>query len=80
VKVGNSSIFSGVEVEVMKTPFKGTNGHICFATNYIERAVNYMSTVLGVEFEEPKRDEKGKYKAIYLKEEVGGFAIHLLQK
>ncbi len=80
VKVGNSSIFSGGIVEVMKTPFKGTNGHIAIRTNYIERAVNYMSTVLGIEFEEPKRDEKGKYKALYMKEEVGGFAIHLLQK
>ena len=80
VKVGNSSIFSGGIVEVMKTPFKGTNGHIAIRTNYIERAVNYMTTVLGVEFEEPKRDEKGKYKALYMKEEVGGFAIHLLQK
>ena len=79
-KTGNSSIFSGTAVEVMKTPFRGTHGHIAIRTNYIERAVNYMSTVLGVEFEEPKKDEKGKYKTIYLKEEVGGFAIHLLQK
>ena len=37
-------------------------------------------STLGVEFEEPKRDEKGKYKAIYLKEQIGGFAVHLLQK
>lgn len=79
-KVGNSSVFAGTAVEVMKEPFKGANGHIAIRTNYIERAVNYMSTVLGVEFEEPKRDEKGKYKAIYLKEEVGGFAVHLVQK
>ena len=79
-KVGNSSIFAGTAVEVMKTPFKGKNGHIAIRTNYIERAVNYMSTVLGVEFEEPKKDDKGKYKAIYLKEEVGGFAVHLVQK
>lgn len=79
-KIGNSSIFAGTAVEVMKTPFKGANGHIAIRTNYIERAVNYMSTVLGVEFEEPKKDEKGKYKAIYLKEQVGGFAIHLKQK
>ena len=79
-KVGNSSIFSGTAVEVMKQPFKGKNGHIAIRTNYIERAVNYMTTVLGVEFEEPKKDDKGKYKAIYLKEEVGGFAVHLVQK
>ena len=80
VKVGNSSIFAGTAVEVMKKPGRGTNGHIAIKTNYIERAVNYMSTVLGVEFDEPSRDDKGKYKAIYLKEEVGGFAIHLMQK
>ncbi|MBQ1849194.1 MAG: bifunctional 4-hydroxy-2-oxoglutarate aldolase/2-dehydro-3-deoxy-phosphogluconate aldolase [Lachnospiraceae bacterium] len=79
-KIGNSSIFAGTAVEVMKTPFKGANGHIAIRTNYIERAVNYMQTVLGVEFEEPKRDEKGKYKAIYLKEQIGGFAVHLVQK
>lgn len=79
-KVGNSSIFAGTAVEVMKQPFKGKNGHIAIRTNYIERAVNYMTTVLCVEFEEPKKDDKGKYKAIYLKEEVGGFAVHLVQK
>ncbi|MBO4515065.1 MAG: bifunctional 4-hydroxy-2-oxoglutarate aldolase/2-dehydro-3-deoxy-phosphogluconate aldolase [Lachnospiraceae bacterium] len=79
-KIGNSSVFAGTAVEVMKTPFKGANGHIAIRTNYIERAVNYMTTVLGVEFEEPKRDEKGKYKAIYLKEQIGGFAVHLVQK
>lgn len=79
-KIGNSSIFAGSAVEVMKTPFKGEHGHIAIRTNYIERAVNYMTTVLGVEFEEPKRDEKGKYKAIYLKEQIGGFAVHLVQK
>ena len=79
-KIGNSSIFAGTAVEVMKTPFKGANGHVAIRTNYIERAVNYMTTVLGVEFEEPKKDEKGKYKAIYLKEQIGGFAVHLVQK
>ena len=79
-KIGNSSIFAGTAVEVMKTPFKGANGHIAIRTNYIERAVNYMQTVLGIEFEEPKKDEKGKYKAIYLKEQIGGFAVHLVQK
>ena len=32
-KVGNSSIFSGTAVEVMKQPFKGKNGHIAIRTN-----------------------------------------------
>ena len=66
----------------MKAPGKGTKGHIAIRTNFIERAVNYMSTVLGAEFDESsaKFDDKGKLKAIYLKEEIGGFAVHLVNK
>ena len=81
-KVGNSSIFAGTALEVMKTPYLGKNGHIAIRTNYIERAINYLENVLGVEFdkESEKRDAKGVLKAIYLKEEIGGFAVHLVQK
>lgn len=81
-KAGNSSIFAGSALEVMKTPYLGQNGHIAVRTNYIERAVNYLSTVLKVEFDEEtaKKDNKGNLKAIYLKEEIGGFAVHLVQK
>ena len=82
VKVGGSSVFAGTAVEVMKKPYLGANGHIGIRTNYIERAMNYMTTVLGVEFDEStaRRDAKGNLKAIYLKEEIGGFAVHLVQK
>lgn len=81
-KVGASSIFAGTALEVMKEPYLGKHGHIAIRTNYIERAVNYMETVLGVEFnaESAKRGPKGELKAIYLKEEIGGFAVHLVQK
>ncbi len=81
-KVGNSSIFAGSALEVMKTPYLGKNGHIAIRTNYIDRAVNYMESVLGVKFNEEsaKRDAKGNLKAIYLDEEIGGFAVHLVQK
>ncbi|MBQ3898901.1 MAG: keto-hydroxyglutarate-aldolase/keto-deoxy-phosphogluconate aldolase, partial [Lachnospiraceae bacterium] len=63
-------------------PYLGTHGHIAIRTNYIDRAVNYLSTVLGVEFDEStaKKDDKGKLKAIYMKEEIGGFAVHLVNK
>ncbi len=82
VKNGNSSVFAGSALEVMKSPYLGKNGHIAIRTNYIERAVNYMENVLGVRFAEDsaKRDAKGALKAIYLDEEIGGFAIHLVQK
>lgn len=82
VKAGNSSVFAGTALEVMKAPYLGKNGHIAVRTNYIDRAVNYLSTVLGVEFDEStaKKDAAGGLKAIYLKEEIGGFAVHLVQK
>ena len=79
VKVGNSGSFAGTIVEVLNAPGRGTHGHIAIRPNYIERAINYMSTVLGVEFHEPVM-KNGKITAIYMKEEIGGFAIHLLQK
>lgn len=81
-KVGGSSVFAGKALEVMKKPYLGKNGHIAVATNYIVRAVNYLENVLGVEFDETtaKKDDKGNLKAIYLKEEIGGFAVHLVQK
>ncbi|MBQ8175891.1 MAG: bifunctional 4-hydroxy-2-oxoglutarate aldolase/2-dehydro-3-deoxy-phosphogluconate aldolase [Oscillospiraceae bacterium] len=80
-KVGNSSIFAGSAVEVMKAPYLGKNGHIAIGTNYIERAVYHLEK-RGVEFdkETEKRDAKGNLKAIYIKGEFGGFAVHLVQK
>ncbi len=81
VKNGNSSLFAGTEIEVMKAPYLGAKGHIAYKTNYIDRAVNYLKS-RGYEFDEDsaKYDAKGKLVAIYLKQEFGGFAVHLLQK
>ncbi|MGN0298155.1 MAG: bifunctional 4-hydroxy-2-oxoglutarate aldolase/2-dehydro-3-deoxy-phosphogluconate aldolase [Lachnospiraceae bacterium] len=80
-KVGNSSVFAGTVVEVMKAP-KGTNGHIGIRTNYIDRAVYYLESK-GYKFDpaSAKFGPDGKtLKAIYMEGEVGGFAIHLVQK
>ena len=74
-KAGSSSIFAGSAVECMKAPYLGKNGHIAIATNSLDRAVYHLGRQ-GVEFDESTR----KPKAIYLKQEVGGFAIHLVQK
>ena len=80
-KAGSSSIFTGKAAECMKKPGRGAHGHIAIATNSVERAVSYLSRQ-GVEFIEDSRvlDAKGKTRAIYLKQELSGFAIHLLQK
>lgn len=79
-KAGNSSIFAGTGVEVMKTNYLGKNGHIAVATNDIEKAKAYLA-VQGIEFdEESAKYKNGKMVAIYLREEFGGFAVHLVQK
>lgn len=82
VKDGNSSVFAGSAVEFMKKPGAGSKGHIAIRTNFADRAVNYMSSVLGIEFDESsaKYDDKGRLKAIYLKEEICGFAVHIVNK
>ena len=75
------SYFADKYVEVMKTPYLGEHGHIAIRTNYLDRAVNYLE-VQGIEFNEDskKYNDKGALAAIYLKEEFGGFAVHLVQK
>ncbi|HCA69070.1 MAG TPA: 2-dehydro-3-deoxyphosphogluconate aldolase [Lachnospiraceae bacterium] len=79
--VGNSSIFAGTAVEVMKTPYLGKNGHIAIQTNDIKRAIYHLSK-RGVVFdmETAKYDSTGAMKTVYMKDEVGGFAVHLVQK
>lgn len=78
---GNSSIFAASFIEVLKNPYLGKNGHIAVKTNFIKRAVYHLKSN-GVEFDEgtAKHDEKGNLVAIYLKGEIGGFAVHLIQK
>ncbi len=77
-KVGNSSIFAGTAIEVMKTPYLGAMGHIAIQTNYVERAVYHME-LQGFEFnKESAKYKDGKLMAIYLKDEIGGFAVHLV--
>lgn len=79
-KVGNSSVFAGTGVEVMKTPYLGKNGHIAIGTTDIEGAVKYLEAK-GVVFDpETAKYKNDKMIAIYMKEELGGFAVHLVQK
>ncbi len=77
-KVGNSSVFAGEGIEITKTPFLGSKGHIAIGTNNIERAMNYLESVCGVAFDmDTAKYKEGKLVAVYLKGEFGGFAIHL---
>ena len=80
VKDGNSSVFAGDGIELIKTTAAGANGHIAIGTNSLTRAVAYLERN-GVTFDHAgaKKDAGGKIIAVYLKEEILGFAIHLLQ-
>ena len=73
--------FAGTAVEVMKTPGYGKYGHIAIGTNSVERAVWHLKRA-GIPFREESavRKEKGTLKSIYLQEEFGGFAVHLMKK
>ncbi len=80
VKEGNNSTFAGDAFEMMKKPFRGTHGHIAIASNDIRRAKWHLER-RGFAFDEESAGMKdGKLKAIYLKDEIAGFAFHLLQK
>lgn len=75
-KEGNSSIFMGSrEIEIMKTPYLGTHGHIAVGTNTLPRAIAYFKS-RGYKF----REETITDKAAYFEGEIAGFAIHLVQR
>ncbi len=80
-KVGNSSIFAGAAIEALKAPYLGAKGHIAIGTNSMTRAVAFLETQgFAFDMETAKYNAAGKLVAVYLKEEVAGFALHLVQK
>ena len=80
IKEGNSSNFAGTGIEVIKGSGLGKYGHIAIKTNNISRAVAYLKrNNVEVDMETAKFSGESML-AVYLKEEIGGFAVHLLQK
>ncbi len=39
-------MFVGTLIEMMKNPGRGTNGHICIQTNYLDRAIYHLENVV----------------------------------
>ena len=78
VKEGNSSIFASNGVEVIKSMYLGKNGHIAIRTNSIALALPVLEKAgFAVDMETAKM--KGdRINAVYLKNEIGNFAVHLL--
>lgn len=73
--------FAGEFIEVMKKPFYGSKGHIAIATHYPQRAA-YRLEKAGIElnWDSAGYNSDGSLRVVYLKDEVGGFALHILQK
>ncbi len=79
-KPGGSSNFAGAGIEVNKSMGIGAMGHIAIKTNNIERAIYYLEKKgFAVDMSTAKEKNK-KMIAVYLKNELGAFGIHLLQK
>ena len=81
LKEGNSSNFAGKGFEINKSQGRGTHGHIAMATNSIARACVWLERKgMAVDLNSAKKDPAGALVAVYLKDEVAGYAVHLLQK
>lgn len=78
---GTKSVFGGGRAfELMKAKGPGRMGHVAIGTNSLDRAVHHLKR-RGFEVDETSRVEKnGAPVAVYLKQEISGFAFHLLQK
>lgn len=80
VRPGNSSVFAGKIVEFVKEPWTGEHGHIAVGVDDIDRAWWHMEKY-GVVFDwENAKYKDDKLAALYLREQIGGFAVHLQQR
>ena len=80
VKDGNSSMFASGGIEVMKSMYLGKNGHIAIRTNSVPLAIAELAKKGFVCDMTTAKYKGGRMVAVYLKDEFGGFAVHLLQK
>ena len=79
-RVCSSSTFAGTVAECMNHPKYGDCGHIGISTHSMTRAMAYLAAK-GVEFDEDsiKRDKSGNITCIYFKQQIGGFAWHIVK-
>ncbi len=80
VKEGNSSNFAGTGFECMKKQGRGAHGHIAIGCNSVPRAKWHLERRGYTFAEETAVIKNGKMTAIYLQDEIAGFAFHLVQK
>ena len=78
--MGESRKLEGAPEVTIEKMGRGKNGHIAIGTNSVPRAKWHLEQ-RGFKFiEESAVIKNGKLIAIYLEDEIGGFAFHLVQK
>lgn len=80
-KETDGAYFSGDVAEIVKGSFLGKHGHICIDTVDMPRAIAYLKRI-GIKFNEETwaKDTQGNIINVYLKDEIGGFAVHVRRK
>lgn len=81
VRDSKNSVYAGDGVEVMKNPGPGRLGHIGMRTPDCEAAVKDLeSRGFEMDMEKAKYRPDGTLNVVYLKQEIGGFAVHIVRK
>ena len=81
VRDGKNSVYAGTAVEAMKNPRMGRFGHIGMQTPDCEKAVKDLeSRGIEVDMSTAKYKPDGTLYVVYLKQEIAGFAVHIVRK
>ena len=80
VRAGNTSLFSSDSIEIVKRGGLGRQGHIAIRTNRVDLAVQALQEKGFALRAGTEKYKDGRLVAVYLEQEVGGFAVHLLQR
>lgn len=73
--------FAGDIIEVMKKPFYGEHGHIAISTANAACAARYLEACgVALNWASAGYNPDGRLRVVYLQDEIGGFAVHILQK
>ncbi len=78
----SKSTFAGDAFEFMHGKGPGKCGHIGIRTHFVDRAIAYFERMgIAIDHDSITYDDKtGKPKFCYFKDEICGFAVHLVQK
>ncbi|MBU5625532.1 2-dehydro-3-deoxyphosphogluconate aldolase [Oscillibacter sp. MSJ-2] len=82
IKSGSKSYFAGAMFECIRIPFRGTNGHIGLRVSNMEQALADLKAK-GVQLDidgTAEYNARGELVNVYLHDEIGGFAVHLMKQ